>query len=174
MTIDDIQKRDFYPKLCFSNRREEGRMEKKYILKCKCILHITVFEKKKKYFKNLECRCERGSLCIEKGRMGGWGFFEYVWGHCLPWALIGLHSYVGHALCHLCFPSIVSCDQDSIPKANSLPKKKNKPTNVHCAAPDSLWSVCFSKWEIIYVDILLTFNLYFMIPANKRSTQDII
>uniref|UniRef100_A0A673INT0 Voltage-dependent calcium channel gamma-7 subunit n=1 Tax=Sinocyclocheilus rhinocerous TaxID=307959 RepID=A0A673INT0_9TELE len=31
--------------------------------------------KKKRYFKNLEYRCERGSSCIEKGRMGGWGFF---------------------------------------------------------------------------------------------------
>lgn len=103
--------------------------------------------------------------------VGGSGFFEYVWGHCLPWALIGLH-YVGHARCHLCFPSIVSCDHDSIPKENSHPKKTT--TNDHCASPDSLWSVCFSKWEIIYVDILLTFNLYSMIPANKRSTQDII
>lgn len=135
------------------------------------IAHNCIWEKKTLKF--------RVMICIGEGRMGGWVIFFLMYEDTVFLELwLGYTRMLGHALCHLCFPSIVSCDHDSIPKAK-LPskkeheKKKEQKTNVHCAAPDSLWPVCFSKWEIIYVDFLLTFNLYSMIQANKRSTQDI-
>lgn len=136
------------------------------------IAHNCIWEKKTLKF--------RVMICIGEGRMGGWViFFFNVWGHCLPWALIGLHSYVG--ACPVSFVFSLHCVMWSwqYPKGKAplqkrtRKKKKEQKTNVHCAAPDSLWPVCFSKWEIIYVDFLLTFNLYSMIQANKRSTQDI-
>lgn len=39
---------------------------------------------------------------------------------------LGYTRMLGHALCHLCFPSIVSCDHDSIPKAKLPSKKENE------------------------------------------------
>lgn len=100
---------------------EGGWKKKKNILKCKCILHITVFEKKKKTLKF------RVMICIGEGRMGGWVIFFLMYEDTVFLELwLGYTRMLGHALCHLCFPSIVSCDHDSIPKAKLPSKKENE------------------------------------------------